>query len=88
MAAQSRQMKHQVMEDMICSKKIHYEYSWVVSPQLIVSFISLKSVNSKFTLAVHSPKFGQAKNHFLSHHYVYYINIFANFLTSDQWSNG
>ena len=67
MAAQSRQMKHQVMEDMICSKKIHYEYSWVVSPQLIVSFISLKSVNSNFTLAVHSPKFGQAKTHFLSH---------------------
>ena len=24
----------------------------------------LKSVNSNFTLAVHSPKFGQAKTHF------------------------
>ena len=28
---------------------------------------SLKSVNSNFTLAVHSRKFGQAKTHFLSH---------------------
>ena len=27
----------------------------------------LKSVNSNFTLAVHSPKLGQAKTHFLSH---------------------
>ena len=27
----------------------------------------LKSINSNFTLAVHSPKFGQAKTHFLSH---------------------
>ena len=27
----------------------------------------LKSVNSNFTLAVHSPKFGQAKTYFLSH---------------------
>ena len=27
----------------------------------------LKSVNSNFTLAVHSPNFGQAKTHFLSH---------------------
>ena len=26
----------------------------------------LKSVNSNFTLAVHSPKFGQAKTYFLS----------------------
>ena len=28
---------------------------------------NLKSVNSNFTLAVHSQKFGQAKTHFLSH---------------------
>ena len=27
----------------------------------------VKSVNSKFTLAAHSPKLGQAKTHFLSH---------------------
>ena len=27
----------------------------------------LKSVNSNFTLAIHSPKLGQAKTHFLSH---------------------
>ena len=27
----------------------------------------LKSVNSNFTLAVHSQKFGQVKTHFLSH---------------------
>ena len=27
----------------------------------------LKSVDSNFTLAVHSPKFGQAKAHFLRH---------------------
>ena len=27
----------------------------------------LKSVNSNFTLAVHSPKLGQAKDHFLPH---------------------
>ena len=27
--------------------------------------ILLKSVNSNFTLAVHSPKLGQAKTHFL-----------------------
>ena len=27
----------------------------------------LKSVNSNFTLTVHSQKFGQAKTHFLSH---------------------
>ena len=27
----------------------------------------VKSVNSNFTLAVHSPKFGQAKTHLLSH---------------------
>jgi hypothetical protein len=48
----------------------------------------LKSVNSNFTLAVHSPKLWQAKTHFLSHHNVCYINRFANFLTMDQWSNG
>ena len=29
---------------------------------------ALKSVSSNFTLAVHSPKFGQAKTHFLSHY--------------------
>ena len=28
----------------------------------------LKSLNSNFTLAVHSPKLNQAKTHFLSHH--------------------
>ena len=28
----------------------------------------VKSVNSNFTLAVRSPKFGQAKTHFLSHY--------------------
>ena len=28
---------------------------------------SLKSVNCNFTLAVHSPKLGRAKTHFLSH---------------------
>ena len=28
---------------------------------------TLKSVNSNFTLEVHSPKLGQAKTHFLSH---------------------
>ena len=28
----------------------------------------VKSVNSNSTLAVHSPKFGQAKTHFLSHY--------------------
>ena len=27
----------------------------------------LKSVNPNFTLAAHSPKFGQTKTHFLSH---------------------
>ena len=48
----------------------------------------LKSVNSNFTLAAHSPKFGQAKTHFLSHHNVCKINRFANFPTRDQWSNG
>ena len=49
---------------------------------------NLKSVNSNFTLAVHSQKFGQAKTHFLSHHNVCYVNRFADFLTRDQWSNG
>ena len=29
--------------------------------------LPLKSVNSNFTLAVHSPKLNQAKTHFLSH---------------------
>ena len=33
----------------------------------------LKSINSTFTLAVRSQKFGQAKTHFLSHHNVCYI---------------
>jgi hypothetical protein len=28
--------------------------------------LKIKSVNSNFTLAVHSPKFGQAQTHFLS----------------------
>ena len=46
------------------------------------------AVNSNFTLAVHSPKFGQAKIHFLSHHNACYINRFANFLTRYQGSNG
>ena len=32
--------------------------------------LTLKSVNSNFTLAVRSWKFGQAKTHFLSHHNV------------------
>ena len=32
-----------------------------------VLLVLLKSVNSNFTLAVHSPKFGQVKTHFLSH---------------------
>ena len=31
------------------------------------SFKVLKSVNSNFTLAVQSPKLGQAKTHVLSH---------------------
>ena len=38
------------------------------SPMLFYEF--LKSVNSNFTLAVHSPKPNQAKTHFLSHHNV------------------
>ena len=38
---------------------------------LITKYYLLKSVNSNFTLAVHSPKFGQAKTHFLSHPNVY-----------------
>ena len=50
--------------------------------------LTLKSVNSNFTLAVRSRKFGQAKTHFLSHHNVFYINRFANFPKRDQWSNG
>ena len=32
-----------------------------------MTFATLKSVNSNFTLAVHSPKLNQAKTHFLSH---------------------
>ena len=35
--------------------------------QIVIGFTYLKSVNSNFTLAVYSPKFGQAKTHFLSH---------------------
>ena len=54
----------------------------------ICLFQGLKSDDSNSTLAVRSPKFGQAKTHFLSHHKVYYINRFADFLTRDQWSNG
>ena len=34
---------------------------------LRVLFRSLKSVNSNFTLVVHSPKLNHAKTHFLSH---------------------
>ena len=49
----------------------------------------LKSVNSNFTLAVRSRKFGQAKTQFLSHHNVCYVfNRVANFPSRDQWSNG
>ena len=48
----------------------------------------LKSVNSNFTMAGLSPKLEQAKTHFLSHHNVCYINRFAEFQTSDLWSNG
>ena len=43
----------------------------------------LKSVNSNFTLAVRSPKFGQAKTHFLSHHNLCYINRYATFLRTN-----
>ena len=43
----------------------------------------VKSVNSNFTLAVHSPKLGQAKTHFLSHHNVCKINRLANFPTRE-----
>ena len=53
-----------------------------VSPKLW--WDSLKSVNSNFTLAVRSRKFGQAKTHFLSHHNVCFINRFANFPKHDQ----
>ena len=49
---------------------------------------TLKSVNSNFTLAVHSPKLNQAKTQILSHHNVCNINRFAKFQTSDLWSNG
>ena len=48
----------------------------------------LKSVNSNFTLAVHTRKLYQAKTHFLSHHNLCMINRFAKFQTSDLWSNG
>ena len=58
--------------------KITFEFNgWLVESQKSLysqSLVSkevakslLKSVNSNFTLAVHSPKFGQAKTHFLSH---------------------
>ena len=40
--SQDRQMKLQVMEEMICSKKIHYESFWFASPQLFVSFIYIQ----------------------------------------------
>ena len=33
----------------------------------LFTFYVLKSVDSNFTLAVHSPKLNQAKTHFLSH---------------------
>ena len=47
----------------------------------------LKSVNSNFTLAVHSPKLNQAKIHFLSHHNVCNITRFTKVQTSDLWNN-
>ena len=48
----------------------------------------LKSVNSNFSLAVHSPKLNQVKTHFLSHHNICNINRFTKFRTRDLWSNG
>ena len=57
-------------------------------PDILWKDTVLKSVNSNFTLAVLSQKFGQAKTHFLSLDNVCYINRFANFLTRGQWSNG
>ena len=51
---------------------------------LKILLVLLKSINSNFTLAVHSPKLNQVKTHFLSHHNVSKINRFA----SDLWSNG
>ena len=43
----------------------------------------IKSVNSDFTLAVHSQKTGQ--HSLLSHHNLCHINRFATFPTRDQW---
>ena len=46
------------------------DFAGIINPltNLLTSlFLSLKSVNSNFTLAVHSPKLYQAKTHFLSH---------------------
>ena len=60
-------------------------FGWIHFNYLQMQCIHLKSVNSNFTLAVHSPKLNNAKTHFLSHHNVSIINRFAKFQTSDLW---
>ena len=69
---------------------------------MYVMYPQLKSVDSNFTLAVHSPKLNQAKTHFLFYHNVYYLIDLLKFIYSgkatkytnfkflkrDQWSNG
>jgi hypothetical protein len=41
--------------------------SWIAKKEMGLFGSQLKSVNSNFTQAVHSPKLGHAKTHFLSH---------------------
>ena len=65
----------------------HHKDVTFVNHELKYKTYLLKSVNSNFTLAVHSPKLGQAKTHFLSHHNVCNINRFAKFQTSDLWTD-
>ena len=69
-------------------KKQHNLCSILLFLEYFMKQILLKSVNFNFTMAVHSPKLGQAKTQFLSHHNVCKINIFATFQTSDLWSDG
>ena len=45
-----------------CMLKLNFEFF-----ETVYLLEKLKSVNSNFTLTVHSPKLNQAKTHFLSH---------------------
>ena len=69
-------------------ESIKFTKSWIILSTKLSLWHLLKSINSNFTLTVHSLKLNHAKTHFLSHHNACNINRFAKFQTRYLWSSG